>query len=65
MNIPELHEIAEIMFAHSQINHFLNGCQKVTVTKYNLNKRPKITFKPSNITILWMHNSLPALFLII
>ena len=25
--------------------------------KKNLNKRPKITFKPSNITNLWMHNA--------
>ena len=55
---------AEILSAHSQINHFQNGRQEVTVTKYNGNKRPNITFKPSNITNPWMHNSLPALYLI-
>ena len=42
---------AEIVSAHSQINHFQNGRQEVTVTKCNLNK-PKIPFKPSNITNL-------------
>ena len=52
---------AEILSAHSQINHLQNGCQEVIVTKYN---RPKIPFKPSNITNLWMHKSLLALLLL-
>ena len=30
---------AEILSAHSQINHLQNGRQKVTVTKYNVNQR--------------------------
>ena len=55
---------AEILYAHSQINHFQNGRQEVTATKYNLNKQTKIIFKTSNITNLWMHNSLPPLFLL-
>ena len=56
---------AELSSAHSQINHFQNGRQEVTVTKYNGNKRPKITIKPSNITNLQMHNSFSVLFLLI
>ena len=40
------------LLIYSQINHFQNGRQEVIITKYNLNKRPKITFKPSNITNL-------------
>ena len=55
---------AEIMTPHCQINNFQNCRQEVTVTKYNPNKRPKTPFKHSNITDLWMHNSLPALFLL-
>ena len=58
---------AEILSPHSQINQFQNGRQEVIVTKYNLNKhdeRPKIPFKPSNITNLWMHKSLLALLLL-
>ena len=51
---------AEIVSAYSQIQ---NGRQEVTVTKYNLNKRPKIPFKSSIITNLWIHKSLPVLFL--
>ena len=52
---------AEILSAHSQITYFQNGRQEVIVTKYNPNKRPKIPFKPFNITNLWMHKSLLAL----
>ena len=55
---------AEYLPAHSQINHFQNGRQEVIVTKYNLNKRPNIPFKPSNITNLRMHKSLLALLLL-
>ena len=51
---------AEILSAHSQIN----GRQEVIVTKYNLNKRPTIPFKPSNITNLWMHKSFLQLLLL-
>ena len=56
---------AEILSAHSQITHFQNSRQEVTITKYNFNKRPKIPFKPSNITNLWMHKALLALLHII
>ena len=55
---------AEMLSAHSLINHFQNSRQEVIVTKYILNKRPKIPFKPSNITNLWMHKSLLALLLL-
>ena len=55
---------AEILSAHSQITHFQNGRYEVIVTKYKLNKRPKIPFKSSNITNLWIHKSLLALLLL-
>ena len=55
---------AEILSGHSKINYYKNGRQEITITKYNLNKRPKIPLKPSNITNLWIHKSLPALFLL-
>ena len=42
---------AEILSAHSQITHFQNGHQEVTIAKYNPNKRPKIPLQPSNITM--------------
>ena len=53
-----------ILIGNSQITHFQNGRQEVIVTKYNLNKRPKIPFKPSIITNIWMHKSLLALLLL-
>ena len=55
---------AEILSAHTQINHFQNGRQEVIITKYNLDKRPKNPFKPSNITYLRMHKSLLVLLLL-
>ena len=55
---------AEILSAHASINHFQNGRQEVTVTKYNPNKRPTVPFKTPNITNVWIHNSLSAFVLL-